>query len=151
MLLEVLVVMYFCVLVVFCFISHCVYYCVLLVVNALLASCICYVVLGFSWYPLLLCLVYIGGVYILFIFVSVFNPNSNFVFYSGIGSFGMYVLFGVWLFICVFVCYGLVGVEFSAMLCSVVEGWLYLCLCFTLVFGFLILSVIVSSKVNFYR
>ncbi|CDS36252.2 NADH dehydrogenase subunit 6 [Echinococcus multilocularis] len=151
MLLEVLVVMYFCVLVLFCFTSHCIYYCVLLVVNALLAGCICYVVYGFSWYSLLLCLVYIGGVYILFIFVSVFSPNSSFVLYSGAYGVSLWVLFGFGLFVCSLVCYVLVKVEFRSVLCSAREGWLYLCLCLTLVFGFLVLSIILRSKVKFYR
>nr|YP_001218778.1 NADH dehydrogenase subunit 6 [Echinococcus vogeli]BAF56532.1 NADH dehydrogenase subunit 6 [Echinococcus vogeli] len=151
MLLEIFVVMYFCVLMVFCYTSHCVYHCVLLVINALLASCICYVVYGFSWYSLLFCLVYVGGVYVLFIFVSVFSPNSNFVLYSGSLEIGALVCGGFWLLVCGFIFYSLVGGEFSGVLCSVSEGWLYLCLCMTLVFGFLVLSVVVSSKVNFYR
>nr|AAK51687.1 NADH dehydrogenase subunit 6 [Echinococcus granulosus] len=151
MLLEVFIVMYFCVLVLFCFTSHCIYYCVMLVVNALLASCICYLVYGFSWYSLLLCLVYVGGVYVLFIFVSVFSPNSNFVLYYSVWEVGICLWFGFGLFICVLIYYLLVGSEFSGMLCNVSEGWLYLCLCLSLVFGFLVLSVVVSSKVNFYR
>nr|AAK82352.1 NADH dehydrogenase subunit 6 [Echinococcus equinus] len=151
MLFEVFVVMYFCVLVLFCFTSHSIYYCVLLVVNALLASCMCYTIYGFSWYSLLLCLVYVGGVYVLFIFVSVFSPNSSFVLYHSIWEVSIYVWFVFGLFMCVFIYYALVGSEFSGVLRSVSEGWLYLFLCLTLVFGFLVLSVVASNKVNFYR
>nr|YP_001218766.1 NADH dehydrogenase subunit 6 [Echinococcus oligarthrus]BAF56520.1 NADH dehydrogenase subunit 6 [Echinococcus oligarthrus] len=151
MLLNCFVVIYFCVLILFCFTSHSVYYCVLLVVNALVSSCICYIIYGFSWYSLLFCLVYVGGVYILLIFVSVFSPNSNFVLYSSVGEVGIMLCFGVVLLACVVVFYSLIDIEFSGVLCNMGGGWLYLCLCLTLVFGFMVLSVVASNKVNFYR
>nr|UEC44183.1 NADH dehydrogenase subunit 6 [Taenia caixuepengi] len=150
MMLSWLIVLYFINLMMFSLNSHCIYYCLLLVVNALVASFICYFVYGFSWYTLIFCLVYIGGVYVLFIFVSVFNPNDNFISYSGIGSFSVSFFF----LLCVLsllTFYSIPDVECSNLLCTVSEGWFYLCLCLTLVFSFLVLSLLSSWKFSFYR
>nr|YP_009049027.1 NADH dehydrogenase subunit 6 [Taenia arctos]BAP10800.1 NADH dehydrogenase subunit 6 [Taenia arctos] len=150
MLLEVLITFYFFVLSLFSLSSHCVYYCVLLVINALISCLICYFIYGFSWYSLIFCLVYIGGVYILFIFVSVFNPNDSFTIYHSVSEFN--VVFGfVMSLLCVCLFYNLVSVEFSNFLCTVVEGGFYICLCLTLIFGFIVLSLLISWKMNFYR
>nr|YP_009049015.1 NADH dehydrogenase subunit 6 [Taenia regis]BAP10788.1 NADH dehydrogenase subunit 6 [Taenia regis] len=150
MLLELLIAFYFYVLFLFSMVSHCVYYCILLVVNALVSSLICYLVYGFSWYSLIFCLVYVGGVYILFIFVSIFNPNDNSISYHNVSEFsiGLCVVLGL---MCVFVFYSLVEVEFSNFLCTVNEGSFYVCLCLTLIFGFLVLSLLSCWSMNFYR
>nr|YP_007890956.1 NADH dehydrogenase subunit 6 [Taenia ovis]BAN15616.1 NADH dehydrogenase subunit 6 [Taenia ovis] len=150
MLLEILIASYFFVLLLFSLSSHCVYYCVLLVINALISCLICYLVYGFSWYSLVFCLVYVGGVYILFIFVSVFNPNDSFAIYHGVGESNIVLCFVIGL-LCVCLFYSLVNVEFSSSLCTVVEGSFYVCLCLTLIFGFVVLSLLVSWKMNFYR
>nr|YP_001527644.1 NADH dehydrogenase subunit 6 [Taenia saginata]AAV65592.1 NADH dehydrogenase subunit 6 [Taenia saginata] len=150
MVLEALVTSYFFVLLLFSLSSHCVYYCVLLVVNALISCLICYLVYGFSWYSLVFCLVYVGGVYILFIFVSVFNPNDSFPIYHKVGESNVVLCFVVGL-LCVCLFCGLVNVEFSSFLCTVVEGSFYVCLCLTLIFGFIVMSLLVSWKTNFYR
>lgn len=66
---------YFTTLIVFSFVSHPVRYCILLLLRAFrVGGFRCYT-LGFSWYVLLFLLVYVGGVYVLFVFVSVHNPN----------------------------------------------------------------------------
>nr|YP_007890980.1 NADH dehydrogenase subunit 6 [Taenia laticollis]BAN15640.1 NADH dehydrogenase subunit 6 [Taenia laticollis] len=150
MIVELLMALYFINLVMFSFNSHCIYYCLLLVLNSLVSSLICYFVYGFSWYSLIFCLVYIGGVYVLFIFVSVFNPNDNLVGYEGLGIFVMWVL-GFISLLGVLFCWGLINIEFSGLLCTVSEGWFYLGLCLTLVFGFVVLSLLCSFKLNFYR
>nr|BAV82569.1 NADH dehydrogenase subunit 6 [Taenia asiatica] len=150
MVLEVLVTSYFFVLLLFSLSSHCVYCCVLLVVNALISCLICYLVYGFSWYSLVFCLVYVGGVYILFIFVSVFNPNDSFAIYHKVGEFNVVLCFVVGL-LCSCLLYGLVNIEFSNFLCTIVEGSFYVCLCLTLIFGFIVMSLLVSWKTNFYR
>nr|YP_007891016.1 NADH dehydrogenase subunit 6 [Versteria mustelae]BAN15700.1 NADH dehydrogenase subunit 6 [Versteria mustelae] len=142
--------LYFFVLLLFSITSHCVYYCVFLVGNALLSSMICYMLYGFSWYSLLFCLVYIGGVYILFIFVSIFNPNNSFVLYSGLNVFGVLFCFVVSVGFCLFFS-SYVELEFSNFLCSCSEGSLYVCLCLTLIFGFIILSLVGSVKIMYYR
>nr|UFQ88807.1 NADH dehydrogenase subunit 6 [Rhinebothroides sp. MZUSP 8017] len=152
MLLTCLFFFYFVCLSLFSLISHPVYYCILLVVNALLCSFICYSLYGFSWYALLFCLVYIGGVYILFVFVSVHNPNSSVVSYWNFGSMSSLVF----IFSCIVAGYVIISycsmeAEFSSFLCTVNEGYFYLCMCLTLLFGFFILSLVMSIKVNHYR
>nr|UFQ88459.1 NADH dehydrogenase subunit 6 [Rhinebothriidae sp. DJM-2021] len=143
--------LYFSCLMLFSLVSHPVYYCILLVINSLICSFICYTVFGFSWYALLFCLVYIGGVYILFIFVSVHSPNSNALSYWSLTG-GTSLL----VFLCLIVgggliSYSLTSIEFSGYLCSISEGYFYVCMCLTLLFGFFILSLIMSVKVNHYR
>nr|UEC44195.1 NADH dehydrogenase subunit 6 [Taenia tianguangfui] len=150
MLLELSISLYFFILILFSLSSHCVYYCILLVLNALVSGFICYLLYGYSWYSLIFCLVYIGGVYILFIFMSIFNPNDNFVSYYNLSIFSMIFMFIIGL-LCAFVFYSLINIEFSMSLCTVSEGSFYLCLCLTLVFGFLVLSLIGGFKMNFYR
>nr|QQY84933.1 NADH dehydrogenase subunit 6 [Taenia pisiformis] len=145
-----LLIVYFINLVLFSLNSHCIYYCVLLVVNAITASLICYFIYGFSWYTLIFCLVYIGGIYVLFIFVSVFNPNDNFIVYNNINNINVGFCFLLCV-VSVLVLYSLPDIEFSNLLCTISEGWFYLCLCLTLVFGFIILSLLTSWKLSFYR
>nr|UFQ89227.1 NADH dehydrogenase subunit 6 [Anindobothrium anacolum] len=151
MILSSLFFFYFFLLSLFSMISHPVYYCVLLVVNSMLCSFICYSLYGFSWYSLLFCLVYIGGVYILFVFVSVHNPNSSVVSYWNLNNFALVLS----IFFCVccglFIYYLSLFAEFSSFLCSVNEGYFYICMCLTLLFGFFVLSLVMSVKVNHYR
>nr|UFQ88543.1 NADH dehydrogenase subunit 6 [Rhinebothrium sp. 3 DJM-2021] len=142
---------YFFCLAMFSLVSHPVYYCILLVLNSLICSFICYSVYGFGWYSLLFCLVYIGGVYILFVFVSVHSPNSSVVSYwnsSILGSF-------IFIFLCIaagcVIVYSSLNAEFSSFLCTTSEGYFYLCMCLTLLFGFFVLSLVMSVKVNHYR
>nr|QBZ73935.1 NADH dehydrogenase subunit 6 [Versteria mustelae] len=142
--------LYFFTLLLFSITSHCVYYCILLVINALLSSVICYVLYGFSWYSLLFCLVYIGGVYILFIFVSVFNPNNSFVLYAGLDEYKILFCFVMCMCFSLFF-FNYVELDFSNFLCTYSEGGLYICLCLTLVFSFIILSLVSSVKVMYYR
>nr|UFQ88999.1 NADH dehydrogenase subunit 6 [Acanthobothrium sp. MZUSP 8033]UFQ89011.1 NADH dehydrogenase subunit 6 [Acanthobothrium sp. MZUSP 8034]UFQ89023.1 NADH dehydrogenase subunit 6 [Acanthobothrium sp. MZUSP 8035] len=142
---------YFFCLVMFSLISHPVYYCVLLVLNSLICSFICYGVYGFSWYSILFCLVYIGGVYILFVFVSVHSPNSSVVSYwnfSLIFSF-LFIFFSIMAGVLVY--YLSLNAEFSSFLCNISEGPLYLVMCLTLLFGFFVLSLVMSVKLNHYR
>lgn len=141
---------YFLSLLTFSIVTHPIFYCGLLVLNSLVSSAICYYFFGFRWYSLLFCLVYVGGVYILFVFVSVFSPKNS-TFYS----FNFIFIIGL-VFLCCFI--GLVlfpwsnlKYEFSFNICRMMEGWFYLCMCFTLVFGFFILRLIMNVKFKFYR
>nr|UFQ89131.1 NADH dehydrogenase subunit 6 [Potamotrygonocestus sp. MZUSP 7996] len=142
---------YFFCLMMFSFISHPVFYCILLVLNSLICSFICYSIYGFSWYSLLFCLVYIGGVYILFIFVSVHSPNSSVVSYWNFNLLSCFLFVFFSLMISVVIYYSILNIESSSFLCNISEGWLYLCLCLTLLFGFFVLSLVMSVKLNHYR
>nr|UFQ89047.1 NADH dehydrogenase subunit 6 [Serendip sp. MZUSP 7987] len=142
---------YFFCLVLFSLVSHPVYYCVLLVLNSLICSFICYIIYGFSWYSLLFCLVYIGGVYILFVFVSVHNPNSSVVSYWSFSLVSSFLIVFLVLMAGAVVFYVSSVTEFSSFLCTLSEGPIYLCMCLTLLFGFFILSLVMSVKLNHYR
>nr|UFQ89155.1 NADH dehydrogenase subunit 6 [Echeneibothrium williamsi] len=139
---------YFLSLAIFSFISHPVYYCIFLVLNSLVCSLICYSVYGFGWYALLFCLVYIGGVYILFVFVSVHNPNSNVISYWNFNMLSLVLSVFLCLFMGTIVFFNVLSLEFSSFLCNLNEGYFYLCMCLTLLFGFIILSLVMSIKVN---
>nr|UKT60704.1 NADH dehydrogenase subunit 6 [Dipylidium caninum] len=136
--------------VVWCFIVNPVYYCSLLVFNSFLCGYISYMVYGFSWYALLLCLVYVGGVYVLFIFVSFFVPNSSFMCLFDLKVIGVFVS----LFFVVF-SYGFtyckIFFDYSYYLCNSVEGCFYVFMSFMLIFSFFVLSMISSLKFNYYR
>nr|QXU59703.1 NADH dehydrogenase subunit 6 [Bothridium pithonis] len=151
MLLGVFLFFYFVCLSIFSFIGHPVYYCILLVVNSLFCCFICYSVFGFSWYALLFCLVYVGGIYILFIFVSVHSPNSSVIPYWNLGLLGTVAFVFVGFLFGWVLMLSPVGAESSNMLCSSMEGWFYVCMCLTLLFGFVILSSVLSIKHNYYR
>nr|YP_010286158.1 NADH dehydrogenase subunit 6 [Hydatigera sp. XHPW10]UKS07996.1 NADH dehydrogenase subunit 6 [Hydatigera sp. XHPW10] len=150
MIISILLSFYLFNLILFSFISNCIYYCILLIVNALLSSYIIYEVLGFSWYSLIFCLIYIGGVYVLFIFVSFFSPND-----SGVVIYGLDLVSLVGVFLCwvvsIFIFYNLSEFEMSSYLCSFNEVWLYICFGLMLMFGFIILSLLMSCKNGFYR
>nr|YP_007890992.1 NADH dehydrogenase subunit 6 [Hydatigera parva]BAN15664.1 NADH dehydrogenase subunit 6 [Hydatigera parva] len=149
MLLELLFGAYLFNSIIFSISSSCIIYCLLLVLNAMLSGLICYVIYGYSWYTLLFCLIYIGGVYISFIFVSVFSPNSSYVANLNIWLCGVGLLFVVILGLMGY--YSLVSVEFSEYLCTSSEISMYICFGFTLMFGLLVLSLVFSCKLNFYR
>lgn len=80
---------YFVSLVSFSFVRSPLGYCVLLVTGALSLSLVSAVRWGVSWYLALFVLVYVGGVYVLFLFVSAHSANS--VSQAG-GSLGFYAL-----------------------------------------------------------
>lgn len=143
---------YFSSLIMLCWLSHPIYHCVLLIINSLCSCGICYIVYGFSWYPLLFCLVYVGGVYILFVFISVHTPNrSQFIFVSGIKLIIFFVLIVVTSYCVADFRSALTYNEGSTVLCNITEGSYYVCLCLTLLFGFIILSVVSSINGSHYR
>lgn len=150
MLSGVLVSLYFTCLLGFSLVSHPVVYCVLLLVSALRVSGVVYGLLGFSWYLALFCLVYIGGVYVLFIFVSVHSPNSNRV-VGGRISWAL-LFFFVSLFVWGASFLSFPGeVEFSYYLCSYFEGFSYCFFCLVLLVGFVRIGVVSSRKDSFFR
>nr|AFD18203.1 NADH dehydrogenase subunit 6 [Cichlidogyrus sclerosus] len=56
--------------------SNVLFYCVMLVINSLCSISLIWGMSGFGWYSLVMYVVYVGGVYILLLFVSIHNPNS---------------------------------------------------------------------------
>lgn len=143
--------MYFLCLLMFSLVRHPVYYCILLIINSLICCFICYTIYGFRWYALLFCLVYIGGVYILFVFVSVHSPNSSMITYWSFKFIGSSMLLFLVLMFGVRVFFTALNTEFSRFLCNLSEGVFYVCMCLTLLFGFFVLSLIMSIKTNHYR
>lgn len=142
--------LYFRLLVLFSFVSHPVGYCFLLIRSSLCASSFLYISLGFSWYLALFILVYVGGVYVLFVFISLYTPNS---FSSLGGSFGLFtfiyfILFSILFFwnISIFQVF-----DTSHYLCSYMEGFSYLLLCFSLLVGLVGVRVVSSRKDSFFR
>jgi len=89
---------YFTTLLAFSFVTHPVGYCFLLLMGAFRVALYSYMLLGFRWYVALFCLVYVGGVYVLFIFVSLHSPNPAPLFSGGIMVLAVsYFLFFVFL------------------------------------------------------
>ena len=68
---------YYTCLAMFAFVSHPVSYCFFLLACVASVSGFLFSSFGFSWYLILLGLVYVGGVYVLFIFISVFVPKTS--------------------------------------------------------------------------
>nr|YP_010372295.1 NADH dehydrogenase subunit 6 [Capsala martinieri]UOX29715.1 NADH dehydrogenase subunit 6 [Capsala martinieri] len=143
---------YFFFLSLFSFVSNSVGYCILLVMSSLCISLSCFFFSGESWYSLILYLVYIGGVYILFIFISIHIPNTqNAHNVSVLSSF--YILW-----VCIESCGPFVGLlnmaslnNYSFYLCSSQGGLSYLFICCFLVLGFTLVSFVSSSKDGFLR
>lgn len=148
---SVLFFVYFLILFLFSLVRHPVYYCGFLVVNSLICRFIGYLILGFRWYSLLFCLIYIGGVYILFVFVSVYSPNRNYVTYYNMNIFSLFFLVFVLLIMGSLVVYNVYIAEFRRFLCTINEGNFYVSMCLTLLFGFIVLSLIMRVKLNYYR
>lgn len=148
---SVLFFVYFLILFLFSLVRHPVYYCGFLVVNSLICRFIGYLILGFRWYSLLFCLIYIGGVYILFVFVSVYSPNRNYVTCYNMNIFSLFFLVFVLLIMGSLVVYNVYIVEFRRFLCTINEGNFYVSMCLTLLFGFIVLSLIMRVKLNYYR
>lgn len=134
----------------FSLIRNCIYYCIILIIKALLSSYIVYEVMGFSWYSLIFCLIYVGGVYILFIFVSFFNPNDRVVISWGFNLVRLVLIFFVF-GVSVYMFCELIEFEFRRCVCKFKEIWLYVCFGLMLMFGFVVLRMLMSYRVGFYR
>nr|WRW53961.1 NADH dehydrogenase subunit 6 [Strigea falconis] len=151
MLLSLMVGLYFSFIFSFSFVSHPIYYCLLLLLSSFDVCGLAYLLMGFSWYLVLLCLVYVGGVYILFVFVSVYSPNTFLS--SSVSSWWVAMIFvsSVFIFSGCFYKYVDNFSECSHYLCSEFEGFSYVLLCLVLILGFACISVVVNRKDSFYR
>nr|YP_008963805.1 NADH dehydrogenase subunit 6 [Paramphistomum cervi]AGV52546.1 NADH dehydrogenase subunit 6 [Paramphistomum cervi]ALC75062.1 NADH dehydrogenase subunit 6 [Paramphistomum cervi] len=142
--------LYFTCLLMFSFVTQLSVYCMLLVVSALSVAGYIYSVVGFSWYLALFCLVYVGGVYVLFVFVSVYGPNPFSLSGGSLLAFlGFFVtvwgIFGSIMKVVPAVC------ESSEYLCSFYEGFSYCVFCLVLVVGFMCVSIMMSERSSFFR
>nr|YP_010737118.1 NADH dehydrogenase subunit 6 [Tristoma integrum]WEP25113.1 NADH dehydrogenase subunit 6 [Tristoma integrum] len=143
--------LYFFFLSLFSFVSNSLGYCILLVLSSLCISFFTFLYTGYAWYPLILYLVYVGGVYILFIFLSIHIPNTQNTHNST--NLEFFLLF--WL--CFECCSSFfdpslcVPPNFSFYLCGGHSGLSYLFLCCFLVLGFILVSFVSSSKDGFLR
>nr|YP_010015773.1 NADH dehydrogenase subunit 6 [Thaparocleidus asoti]QOI72770.1 NADH dehydrogenase subunit 6 [Thaparocleidus asoti] len=141
---------YFFNLLFFSFIKNVIGYCLLLICNALYVILLLYSVVNYSWYAILVYLIYVGGVYILFIFLSVHLPNvANF----GTINFNLvlFFLFFFWELLNFGYDLHLSWFEYSNNFCSFQEGYIYVFLCCVLLLCFFLVSLINSSKESFLR
>nr|AKC58425.1 NADH dehydrogenase subunit 6 [Eurytrema pancreaticum] len=143
-------VLYFVSLMMFCFVSHPVIYCLLLLVSSLVVCSMIYFIMGFSWYLLLFGLVYVGGTYVLFVYASFHESNSvlslsvsfwGFLFLFSFFFWGLFSFFDI----------GVGFVENSYYLCGFFEGFSYCLFCLVLLVGFSYISVILGCKDSFFR
>lgn len=137
----------------FSFVTHPVGYCFLLLGSAFRVALYSYLVLGFRWYVVLFCLVYVGGVYVLFIFVSLHKPKPTSSFRGGVVSLAVsYLVF-------LFVLFGIDKIrvrggyfmDCSHYLCTYFEGFSYLFFCLILMLGFVVIRVVTRDKDSFFR
>nr|AFD18247.1 NADH dehydrogenase subunit 6 [Pseudorhabdosynochus yangjiangensis] len=134
----------------FLYMTNLIYYCLFLVLNSLIIVGGIFFLGGYPWYAMLFYMVYVGGVYILFIFLSIYTPNLN-------NSFELNILI---LILGIFFLFELtrglnivnIGVsDETKFLCSLSEGLSYLFISSFLVLGFFLVSYISSSKEMFIR
>nr|BAV81463.1 NADH dehydrogenase subunit 6 [Schistosoma mattheei] len=123
---------------------------VLILMNSLVVSILVFIKSGFSWYFLLFILVYIGGIYIILIYISMIFPNFSFFNVKLVSYFFMLSLFFVFLS-CILWSAKLVNtsnkVDCSFYLCNSVEVLLYIFLCMMLMISLVFVNFIVSSAV----
>lgn len=134
----------------FSFVSKPIHYCLLLLLRSASITGYIYLMIGFSWYLILFCLVYVGGVYVLFIFVSVHNPKPLPSLGGGAGSLFFFVVFFVFSFT-LFSFFEPAYYDRRHYLCSFFEGFVYFIFCSILIMGFIIVRVVCSEKDSFFR
>nr|YP_010704132.1 NADH dehydrogenase subunit 6 [Plagiorchis elegans]WCO87342.1 NADH dehydrogenase subunit 6 [Plagiorchis elegans] len=134
----------------FSFVSNPINYCLLLLLSSASITGYVYLMAGFSWYLILFCLVYVGGVYVLFIFISVHNPNPLPSLGGGVGSLFFFIVFFSFSF-SIFSFFEPSYYDSSHYLCSFFEGFVYFIFCSILIMGFIIVSVVCSEKDSFFR
>nr|YP_006460020.1 NADH dehydrogenase subunit 6 [Tetrancistrum nebulosi]ADN44066.1 NADH dehydrogenase subunit 6 [Tetrancistrum nebulosi] len=133
-----------------CFISNLITYCLILIFNCLCCLTIITFISGLSWYSLMLYLVYVGGVYILLLFITVHIPNNLINNRDN----------GAWLVVSSFIAWEIASLswyphllvpDYSFNFCSAEEGVSYLVLCFLLGVMFFFVSLVSGSKESFVR
>nr|AFD18224.1 NADH dehydrogenase subunit 6 [Neobenedenia melleni] len=141
--------LYIMTLFLFTTVSNAISYCILLIVSSLLVSSLFFFFQNAIWYALILYLIYIGGVYILFLFLSIHIPNSiNF------NSINLLLLLYCFFFSLEFgnLSINFINiVDFSFYFCNYSEGLSYVFICCFLLVGFILVSFVSSSKIYFCR
>nr|YP_003735128.1 NADH dehydrogenase subunit 6 [Benedenia seriolae]ADI24691.1 NADH dehydrogenase subunit 6 [Benedenia seriolae] len=143
--------LYSIILFLFSFISNSIGYCILLVLSSLISSFLIFFLSNSFWYSLLLYLIYVGGVYILFLFLSVHIPNMST--YNNL-SFLLLCLINFFSFELVYSVFSLSIFNFldnSFYFCNFTEGLSYLFISSFLIIGFILVSFISSTKIYFCR
>lgn len=134
----------------FSFVPHPVNCCFLLLGGSLRFCLFLFLSSGFRWYILLFCLVYVGGIYILFVYVSMFSPKA----FAGLGYSVSSFVISLSVFT-VFFYFSSEGVplfrEHSHYVCSWRDGYGYCFFCLMLLLGFRLVRFIGSSKSSFFR
>nr|YP_009524382.1 NADH dehydrogenase subunit 6 [Lepidotrema longipenis]AXR86342.1 NADH dehydrogenase subunit 6 [Lepidotrema longipenis] len=126
------------------------HYCLLLVFNAICITFSLYLLSNSMWYAIIFYMVYVGGIYILFIFLSVYTPNTSQS--LDIGRLGLFFLvFFCWEISNLFNSNDLALLDESFYFCSFNECLSYLFICSFLLLGFFLVSYISGSKEYFIR
>ncbi|NP_066207.2 NADH dehydrogenase subunit 6 (mitochondrion) [Schistosoma mansoni] len=124
---------------------------VLLVLVSFIVSLWIFKVFSFSWYFLLFVLVYVGGIYVILIYVSMAFPNFSLFSFNLRGWAGfvvlLFLLLGVWSDVSV-MDEGLM--ENSFYLCGVSEVLIYLFLCLVLMISLVFINFIVGFSTSSY-
>nr|QZZ81266.1 NADH dehydrogenase subunit 6 [Prosthogonimus pellucidus] len=134
----------------FCFVSQPVIMCFLLLAGACCSCGLLYLFVGLGWYIVLFCLVYIGGVFVLFVYISLYSPNS-FV------DWGVDLVLYMFFFVAVLLSFfwSLIGFncfsESGHFLCSWGDGFGYCFFCLVLLLGFSLISFVSAKKDCFFR
>nr|CAB97518.1 putative NADH dehydrogenase subunit 6 [Schistosoma haematobium] len=133
-------------MVIFTFNSSSLFRSILILVNSLIVSAQIYLEIGFSWYFLLFILVYVGGVYIILIYISMVSPNFSLFNMSFVSYYFMFgFTFIIWF--CVsrisMIDYSM-NIECSFYLCNSSEILVYIFLCIMLMISLVFVNFIVS-------
>nr|YP_009745472.1 NADH dehydrogenase subunit 6 [Tetraonchus monenteron]QIH29918.1 NADH dehydrogenase subunit 6 [Tetraonchus monenteron] len=144
--------LYITLLFLFISLSNLLHYCICLILSSFVLILLVYFSAGVFWYSLLLYLVYIGGIYVLLLFVSLNYQNLNLR--NNINYFFYVVLFFSLSFL--FWCYGwntgfTTFLDPSLLLVSQESGFFYLFLCLLLLVGFIFISHSSNNKESFLR
>nr|YP_010939813.1 NADH dehydrogenase subunit 6 [Megalobenedenia derzhavini]WLG31376.1 NADH dehydrogenase subunit 6 [Megalobenedenia derzhavini] len=143
--------LYMFILFLFVFISNSVGYCLLLIMASLCASLLIFLLTTNIWYALILYLIYVGGVYILFLFLSIHVPNIS-TSHNFIGIFFFYLFWFCQEFCTQITNNSYISInDFSFYFCSISEGLSYIFICCFLIIGFILISFVSSNKLIFFR
>nr|ACR50710.1 NADH dehydrogenase subunit 6 [Schistosoma kisumuensis]ACR50711.1 NADH dehydrogenase subunit 6 [Schistosoma kisumuensis]ACR50712.1 NADH dehydrogenase subunit 6 [Schistosoma kisumuensis] len=138
------------IVVIFTFNCNSLFRSVLILINSFIVSLRVYAETGFSWYFLLFVLVYVGGIYIILIYISMVLPNFSLFNVSFISYFFVFgFLFVIWFYLShsSILSYNW-KIECSFYLCNNIEILVYIFLCIILMISLAFVNFIVSAMVD---